>query len=517
MKKIFLLVTCMCYLLCSEAIAQDSYESKKLYVSIPDKSKVPKVNKKADKKDEVELQFAKKDLNEALKKYKVKSFKRAFPAGKSQKVKNIYMIEIRENEDQDIFKDLMENYAEYFKYIEEVSEPIPLATPNDFGSIPSGNNTHLDLINAREAWDVTQGDTNIRIGIADSYIEITHSDLATEIDSVLENGSSTSGIAYHGVGVAGCASGATNNSNGMSSIGFKTRIMFNRPGLNDLLELAYAGAKVINLSYLYSCSPIQAHIDVIDEMDSLGVLLVSGAGNNNTSHCGALNAPIYPCAYDKVMCVTSVGHANDTGYVDPIYGANNWKGVHPEIIGDTTTSHHHYAQVDVCAPGYNVKSTYLNDSYDGFWGTSFAAPMVAGVCGLVLSVNPCFTPAEVLEIVKSTADTSIYQIPENTQFIGGLGTGLVDAGAAVREARKQSSEFVQDDTITTTQTVSGYYGVYVGYAVTDDETYGNVYVNSSGSLTLEANHEVVLSGGLEVDGGELIIDMSTSVPNSCGF
>jgi subtilisin family serine protease len=60
---------------------------------------------------------------------------------------------------------------------------------------------------------------------------------------------------------------------------------------------------------------------------------------------------------------------------------------------------------DVCAPGASIKSLALGDinGYDYRGGTSMAAPCVAGVMALMLSANPELTPAEICEILETTA------------------------------------------------------------------------------------------------------------------
>lgn len=66
--------------------------------------------------------------------------------------------------------------------------------------------------------------------------------------------------------------------------------------------------------------------------------------------------------------------------------------------------------------------------YASFQGTSMATPHVAGVAALVRSVNRSLTPAEVRDILTSTA----VALGPNTE--NQYGSGLVDAEAAVRKA-----------------------------------------------------------------------------------
>ena len=58
-----------------------------------------------------------------------------------------------------------------------------------------------------------------------------------------------------------------------------------------------------------------------DIRDIHNVVVTAGAGNNPT-HCGE-NGPAWPASYESVISVTSVGHINDIGFVDPTWGANN--------------------------------------------------------------------------------------------------------------------------------------------------------------------------------------------------
>lgn len=100
---------------------------------------------------------------------------------------------------------------------------------------------------------------------------------------------------------------------------------------------------------------------------------------------------------------------------------------------DQRASFSNYGElVDVWAPGESVLTTGWNNWYNYVSGTSFAAPLVAGVIGLIWSVDPKLTPDEVEAILKQTCD----QLPA----LGGLGgEGRVNAFEALKVAAGQAT------------------------------------------------------------------------------
>ena len=77
---------------------------------------------------------------------------------------------------------------------------------------------------------------------------------------------------------------------------------------------------------------------------------------------------------------------------------------------------------ELMAPGTAVYSTYPNNQYRTFFGTSMAAPHVSGAAALLLSANPTLLPEELIDVLTQTA-----VMP--TTYISGC--GRLDAYAAV--------------------------------------------------------------------------------------
>ena len=89
---------------------------------------------------------------------------------------------------------------------------------------------------------------------------------------------------------------------------------------------------------------------------------------------------------------------------------------------------------DVCAMGVNNwvagNSSDGTDVYRNGSGTSFATPLVAGVVALILEIHRDWTPAQVLEALRKSADHSIS--PNNN-----YGWGIIDAYLAATWNQKK--------------------------------------------------------------------------------
>ena len=351
---------------------------------------------------------------------------------------------------------LLEDYMDelystgYFDLIEPVYTVKPFLTPDD----PSlSQQYYLDLIKAPQAWDITQGDQSIIIGIVDTGGDLNHPDLQANVyidpaepldgidndgDGYIDNNRgwdfsgadialigtpgfvgdndpsiSNTGLFVHGTMVAGCAAASTNNGIGISGIGFNTKLMFtkhfadNQPGNNyssnlydGILYAATHGAKIINTSWGgYNPSTIAQDIITYVTLD-LGCLVVAAAGNSN------LEAPIYPASYDYVLSVAS-SDANDV--------RSNFSN-----FGKT---------IDIIAPGSNILTTTYNDAYGSDSGTSLSAPIVSGAAALVWARNPGFTPLQVAEQLRVSADENFYA--NNPLYINKLGKGRLDVAQAL--------------------------------------------------------------------------------------
>lgn len=363
---------------------------------------------------------------------------------------------------------------------------------------------HINLIKAPEAWDVTQGDTSIVIGITDTGFLLDHPDIDDAIkynyndpiDGIDNDGDGYTdnfygwdlgdgdsdpsiGTSNHGLWVAGIAAAETDNATFGVGVGFKTKFLpVKIMDAASTLAQAYPGivyaadhgCAVINCSWGSANSWSQYGQDIINYATvNQGALVVAAAGNSN------LEEPYYPAAYDNVIsCATT----------DSTDIKNNWAT--------------HHKTVDVCGTGgwmYSTKQNYNFGSVGS--GSSFSAPVVSAVAALVKSQFPTYSPLQIGEQIKATTD-DIYGIPANASYEGLLGTGRVNAFRAVTESgtpaiymiNEQYSSpnglvFASGDTVTLTGDFINYLSLsgVASASLTSNSAFINVI---SGSSTLGA-------------------------------
>lgn len=333
----------------------------------------------------------------------------AFPSSKKKQLQIVYEIKCTHNADLTIDSINLGYYENFFNAtIVPVNEP--LFIPNDY-NLTNYSNYALNLINAPNAWQLTQGDSSISIAILDTNYDIYHEELFNKIVYIDSTNGSNQFI--HGTAVAITAGGETDNSIGISSIGNKSSLELRSMTYNQILAASYSGVKVINLSWSSGCFYNQYCQDVINEAYNNGSIIVAAAGNGST--CMDPNNLVFPASYEHVISVTSIGPNNN----------------HERIIGDPNSTHQHNDSVDICAPGYDVLVSPISGQYASANGTSFAAPYVSGTIGLMFAVNPCLTFENILEIFELT---SLNLDDLNVEYAGKLGFGRIDAAAAVSMA-----------------------------------------------------------------------------------
>jgi cell wall-associated protease len=260
-------------------------------------------------------------------------------------------------------------------------------------------------IRACQAWNITMGCANVVVAVLDHGLEFNHPDFnnISPISFDTENGTPPSIVrGNHGVPVAGVIGATINNTLGISGIAPGVQLMSISNSLastplsrqNRAAGINFAwqnGAAVINNSW-GSSVVFQIIDDAIQNAttqgrNGLGTIVVFASGNDNNNTVG------YPSSNPQTI---SVGAINRT---------------------PSRASFSNYGTgLDVVAPGVSISTTDrqgtlgynqtagADGDYTSLDGTSFAAPQVAGIAALILSVNPALTLQQVRNAIESSTD-----------------------------------------------------------------------------------------------------------------
>ena len=277
----------------------------------------------------------------------------------------------------------------------------------------------VDRINADEVWGEIAG-SEIRVAILDTGIDLEHPDLMDNIKEDVnmikpfKSGNDDSG---HGTHVAGIVA-AIDNDIGVIGTGpeislyaVKVLAKNGRGWLSDLIDgLDWCidnGMQVVNMSFGSSDDNDSFH-EIIFEAHNAGIVLVASAGNNGENG-GEVD---YPAKYPETIAVSAI-----------------------EENGSFASFSSYGQEIDLTAPGVNIKSTYKDGSYETMEGTSMSAPHVTGTVALVLKTSPKrkdvlyingkLDPEEIIMKLMGTA--VLLDLHPHQQ-----GAGLVQADLAVK-------------------------------------------------------------------------------------
>ena len=362
------------------------------------------------------------------------------------------------------------------------------------------DSTILSAIDAETAWDLGTGAPTLTVAVLDTGVRFDHPDLAGKLHpgydfvreanandgdgfdsdasdpgswSVASDSCGAKASSWHGTQVAGLVGANTGNGIGMASVGRQLMVLPVRvlgrcggfdsdviagmrwaAGLDNSAECARLGtaatvaadcnphpARVLNLSLGAFGDCTDGYRTVVAELNRANVVVVASAGNAIGQ---AVDAP-GNCS--GVIAVAGLRHAGTkVGYSSvgpevalaaPAGNCVNEVGACLYPLLTTTNS-------GSTSPGANTYS----DSFNASLGTSFSSPLVAGTVGLMLSLNPALTPAQVRNLLTSTArpfpssgaqtpGTVACRAPNASPQVecycttSTCGAGMLDAGAAM--------------------------------------------------------------------------------------
>ena len=360
-------------------------------------------------------------------------------------------------------------------------------------------------INAEAAWDVTLGKSNVIVAVLDTGVRFDHADLAGKLlpgyDFVSDVPTANDGngrdadasdpgdwvtaadisgdpdnfgtcseeaSSWHGTQTASIVAAATDNGIGMAGVGRNVRVLPLRVlgkcgGYDSDIQAAMrwaAGlsvpgvaanankAAVINLSLGSEGACDGNYPDVIADVLAAGTAIVASAGNS-AGH--AVGTPANCAGAIAVGALRHIGTKVGFSDVGPQIAISAPGGncvniaVNEPCLYPITTALNSGVTTPVAG------SSIYSDSFSNVAvGTSFSAPMVAGVAALMRSARPALLPGDLRSLLQATArpfpttgaeaGTSACQAPSSVEQLecycttSTCGAGMLDAAAAVQAA-----------------------------------------------------------------------------------
>jgi len=328
---------------------------------------------------------------------------------------------------------------------------------------------NYDMINLKEAWEITEGSHQVFTAVLDTGIDHTHESLKDFVATELGKNFSDSGTEddtmdrhSHGSHVGGIIASYNQVSGVMQKAKLIPVKVMNDEGIGTqygiikgIYHAVEQGADVINMSIGVE-NHHSAHEDAVNFAVAEGVVVVGAAGNSG-------EVPLnYPAKYPSVIGVGSL----DRDGVRSSYSS----------YGDG---------LDLMAPGGGIYSTTPGNNYHYYSGTSMAAPHVAGVAGLMRSVNP--------EISVETLRFILGDTAEYTEDMNQLeyGMGLVNAEKALSRVQVEMKNMESMDKI---------YGVRIAGGNRYETAYHIAKINDPNPET------IIIVRGDDVDGVPQVVD-----------
>ena len=254
----------------------------------------------------------------------------------------------------------------------------------------------INLLDLPEAWSITKGYSEVKVGVLDSGISSSHEDLAANLDTSL--GANFSGellgpwmdLVGHGTHVAGIIGAVGNNGKGVTGTCWNIKLVSIKvfrldPLTGKAVGLSSSIISAINyainnqitiLNYSGGGSGYSAAVEAA--IENFKGLFICAAGNEST------NTPQYPAALPCKNIISVASSSNS----DKL----------------STFSNYSPTTVDLAAPGTNILSTLPNNRYGYMSGTSMAAPYVTGVAALLKSYNMDLSAMQIKDSILNGVD-----------------------------------------------------------------------------------------------------------------
>ena len=382
-----------------------------------------------------------------------------------------------------------------------------LRTPDDslFNDQWYLQSSQPSAVNAVAAWDLTSGSPGVVIADLDTGVRFDHPDLrnskanrllpgydmistvavandgggrdadasdpgdwltAADAKTQQFSGCTVGNSSWHGTRVAGILGALTDNTQGVAGMSWQgwiepVRVLGKCGGYDSdiIAAMGWAAgfavtgvpanpypARIINMSLGAAGGCPQSYQDIVDQLVGAGVLVVVAGGNEG----GPVDSPANCIGVAGIAGLRQVG--TKVGYnslgpeialAAPAGNCVNTGPGEPCLFSIVTTTN-----TGTTGPASN---TYT-DEYNFNVGTSFSAPIVAGIAGLMVAVNGNLTPDQLIARlqkssqpfpVSTTPGVPMCHVPTGANDVQTnecscttqtCGAGMANANAAVLEA-----------------------------------------------------------------------------------
>lgn len=255
----------------------------------------------------------------------------------------------------------------------------------------------------------------IKVGVLDTGIDTDHEDLKLSGGiSFVSSATSYDDDNGHGTHVAGIIA-AQDNEFGIKGIAPNVELyaikVLDKYGsghhsqIIDGIEWAVQNdLDIINLS-LSSQEGSKSLKLAVDEAYKKGVHIVAASGNHLSNTFSEDQEVMYPAKYESVVAVGAIDEFNK----------------HPKFSGSGP-------ELEIVAPGVNIYSTFMNNTYESHTGTSMATPYVTAIYALYKEAYPNLTASDLREKINKQAK-DVGAIGRDVNY----GYGIVQAPKLVQK------------------------------------------------------------------------------------
>lgn len=351
--------------------------------------------------------------------------------------------------------DVIYSYPNWWKVMERRAIPNDALFSNQWHlrNTGQGGGTSGEDVNITSIWDTFTGSSNEVIAVVDDGLEIGHEDIAPNVlagysyDYVDGDGDPTAGA--HGTSVGGVAAAKGFNSIGVTGTGPNTKLVGYRLldawTANNEADALIRNDQVVDI-YSNSWGPADdRHLEapgpltkdafangVTNGRGGKGNVYVWAGGNGNSNTNNLYDDNSNYDGYANSRYILAIAASNNYG-AQSYYsedGANIIANVPSNggSLGITTTDR-------TGSAGYSS-----GNYYNGFGGTSSAAPLASGIISLMLQANPSLSWRDIRSILAASAEKNNPTDSDWTTNAAGYhinhkyGFGRIDATKAVNTA-----------------------------------------------------------------------------------